>query len=88
MTTTAQMLRQFIIDNFLFGQCDTPLSDEDSFLDNGIIDSTGVLELVSFVEGALGITIDDDELVPDNLDSIRKLLQFIERKQHETALPA
>jgi acyl carrier protein len=73
-------LRDFIRENFLFGQ-DTTLEDDDSFLERGIIDSTGVLELVAFLEKRLHIRIADDDLLPENLDSINNLLRFIESKQ-------
>jgi acyl carrier protein len=56
------------------------LSDEDSLLENGIIDSTGVLELVAFVEEKFQISVEDEELVPENFDSIRKIASFIQRK--------
>jgi len=80
MPNIEQELRQFVIDNFLFGQADGRLSNDDSFLDQGIIDSTGVLELVAFLEEKCQIKIQDQELVPDNLDSINKLVKFLERK--------
>lgn len=73
-------LRQFIIDNFLFGQIDTPLEDDDSFLEQGIIDSTGVLELVAFIEETFGIKVEDEELIPENLDTINNIVAFVERK--------
>lgn len=72
-------LREFIRDNFLYGKEPT-FSDDDSFLEMGLIDSTGVLELVAHLEGRHGFTIEDDELVPENLDSIHNIEQFIERK--------
>ena len=75
-----QELRRFIVDNFLFGQQNGHLSNDDSFLEKGIIDSTGILELVAFLESTYGIKIEDEELVPDNLDSISKLEQFLARK--------
>lgn len=76
-------LRQFVIDNFLFGQGNGNLRSDDSFLDKGIIDSTGVLELVVFLEEKYHIKIDDREFVPDNLDSINNLVRFVEAKlQH------
>jgi len=75
-------LRRFVIDNFLFGQDDTHFSDEDSFVDQGIIDSTGMLELVAFLEQQYRIKIEDEELIPDNLDSINNLVKFIEKKLH------
>jgi acyl carrier protein len=80
MNDLAQSLRQFIKENFLFGQ-DTAFADDDSFLELGIVDSTGVLELVTFIEGRYQITIEDEELVPDNLDSINALVRFIAAKR-------
>ncbi len=74
-----QQLRQFIIDTFLYGRPDG-LRDETSFLEAGIIDSTGVLELISHLEQAYGVHLEDHELVPDNLDSIAKLAAFLEHK--------
>jgi acyl carrier protein len=73
-------LRQFIVENFLFGREDKPLGNDDSLLDLGIIDSTGVLELVGFLEHKYQITIEDEELVPENLDSIERLVRFVSRK--------
>lgn len=83
MAAIDQKVRQFIQENFLFGQGGENLSNDDSFLENGIIDSTGVLELVTFVEQEFPVTIDDDELIPDNLDSINNLVRFIETKLAE-----
>jgi len=80
MNAIEQSLRKFIRENFLFG-ADTPLADGDSFLEMGIIDSTGVLELVDFLEREHGVQVADEELVPENLDSIRNLVTFLERKQ-------
>lgn len=79
MNTTTKELRKFIKETFLFGQEDT-FSDDDSFLEMGIIDSTGVLELVAFIETRFGINIADEELVPENLDSINNLLRFVTSK--------
>jgi acyl carrier protein len=80
MNTIATALRQFIQENFLFGQ-EGVFNNDDSFLELGIIDSTGVLELVAFLENQYSIKIADEELVPDNLDSINNLLRFLETKQ-------
>jgi acyl carrier protein len=74
-------IRSFIVENFLYGQDDGYLSDNVSFLKRGIIDSTGILELVSFIEEKYGIFINDEELVPDNFDSIDKLSTFVSRKK-------
>lgn len=78
-------LRQFITDNFLFGQWDEALTDEDSLMDNGIIDSTGVLELVTHIETTYGIKVQDEELVPENLDSIGNLAVYVEDKRGSAA---
>ena len=67
--------------NALFGSSERSFNDEDSFLEKEIIDSTGVLELVSFVEERFGIEVGDEELIPDNFDSINKLGEYVRRKQ-------
>jgi acyl carrier protein len=78
--TYASEIRAFIVTNFLFGQEGDGFADDQSFLETGIIDSTGLLELVSFVEQRYGISIGDRELVPENLDSLRNISQFVARK--------
>jgi len=85
MDTISQELRTFIINNFLFGDASGRFSftDDDSFQQRGIVDSTGILELVFHLQERYGIDIDDEELVPDNLDSVTKVAQFVERKQSE-----
>lgn len=75
-----EKIRKFINDNFLFGQGESSFTDDDSFLDKGIIDSTGVLELVAFLEEQFGIKVEDEELVPENLDSTNNLVNFINSK--------
>jgi acyl carrier protein len=75
-----QKIRQFIVETFLFGDTDVELSDGDSLLDSGIVDSTGVLELVAFIEDEFEIEVRDEELVPENLDSLDQLAAFVERK--------
>jgi asparagine synthase (glutamine-hydrolysing) len=75
-----QRIRAFILDTFLFTDDPSALEDDDSFLDKGIIDSTGVLELVMFLEDELGIEVDDEELVPENLDSVERVSAFVRRK--------
>ena len=72
-------IRSFIVENFLFGK-DNGLEDDTSFLEEGIIDSTGVLELVSFLEEEYGIAVEDEELVPENLDSINNVITYLEKK--------
>jgi acyl carrier protein len=80
MQNIEQEIREFVTDNFLFGQTSIRLSNYDSFLDQGIIDSTGVLELVAFLEEKYQIKIEDNELTPQYLDSIHKLVKFLETK--------
>ena len=75
-----ETIRKFVIDNYLFGEEGT-LSDEDSFMETGIIDSTGILELVRFLESTYTIKVTDEELLPDNLDSVSKIVSFILAKQ-------
>lgn len=80
-------VRQFVIDNFLFGEGANGLSVQDSLLDQGLIDSTGILELVGFVQEKFGLTVEDEEIIPSNLDSICKVAQFIQRKKGEAVGP-
>ena len=82
MEPLTQELRRFITANFLFGDESGrfTFSDDDSFQELGIIDSTGILELVGHLQEKYAIAISDDELVPDNLDSISKVARFIHRK--------
>lgn len=70
---------KFMVDNFLFGDGEQ-LRDDTSFLEEGIVDSTGILELVTFLEDTYGITIEDDELIPENLDSLKNVAAYVEKK--------
>ncbi len=74
------VVRKFIIENFLFGSSENGLEDSDSFLEKGIIDSTGILELIAYLEEKYGIEIKDEEIVPENLDCIKSIVNFIRRK--------
>lgn len=85
MEQIRQELRRFVVTNFLLGEDDAVLDDDASFIEQGIVDSTGVLELVSFLEQRYAIKLDDEDLVPDNLDSVHNLLAFLERKLHVTS---
>ena len=76
-----QEVRGFIVENFLFGQVDNGLQDSDSLLERGIIDSTGVLEIVSFLEENYEIQVEDEELIPENLDSINNVIEYISKKR-------
>ena len=72
-------IKAFIVENFLFGKEDG-LNGDASFLDEGIVDSTGILELVSFLEEEFLIAVEDEELVPENLDCINNVVAYLERK--------
>jgi acyl carrier protein len=73
-------IRDYILENFLFDSDDGTLSDDASFLDQGIIDSTGIIELINWLEITFSISIGDKEMLPENLDSINKILVFINKK--------
>ena len=73
-------IRSFIFGNFIFDENEDGLENDASFLDEGIIDSTGILELVSFIEATYGIQVEDEELIPEILDSVNDVIPFIERK--------
>ncbi|MFZ2052735.1 MAG: acyl carrier protein [Candidatus Aminicenantales bacterium] len=74
------VLRRFISESFLPQSGLKTFSGSDSFLEKGIIDSTGILELLEFIEERFEIRVEDDEVIPDNLDSLDRLTRFIEVK--------
>jgi acyl carrier protein len=74
-------IRAYVLDNFLFTDDQTALKDSASFLEEGIVDSTGVLELVMFVEQEFQISVDDEEIIPENFDSVLGLVRYLETKQ-------
>lgn len=73
-------LRQFVIENFLFGKPYKGFADDDSFIEHGIIDSTAVMELIAFLEERYRLKLQDQDLIPENLDSINGLAQFVESR--------
>ena len=79
MSDYKSQIRKFVVDSFLFGQAGN-LADDTSFLEGGVIDSTGVLELATHLETSYGIKVKDEELVPENLDSINAIASYLERK--------
>ena len=80
MQSVEQEIRQFIVDSFLFGEVEKSPSNEESLLEQGIVDSTGILEMVAFLESRYGIEIHENELIAANLDSLNKLVDFVGRK--------
>ena len=80
MTEVESKVRKFIEDNFLFREDRTALADSESLIDAGLIDSTGILELVAFLETGFGFTMADADIVPANLDSIKAIIAYVEGK--------
>ena len=78
--TAANALRDFIVENFLFGDTSRPIPDDASLIESGVVDSTGILELVAFLEEKYGIAVADAEIIPANLDTINNLCAYIDRK--------
>ncbi|MBN2020379.1 MAG: acyl carrier protein [Sedimentisphaerales bacterium] len=72
-------IREFVVDNFMFGDGDG-LTDDVSFMGSGIVDSTGMLELIGFIEETYGVKVRDEELIPENFDSVSRLTKFVETK--------
>jgi acyl carrier protein len=75
-----EQVRNFVVKNFYVPDPQS-LSDSASLLDLGVIDSTGVLEVIGFLEDTFGITVEDDEMLPENLDSIERISAFVARKK-------
>lgn len=75
-----EKVRCYILENYLFTEDQSELNNEDSFLDKGIIDSTGILEVIFFLEEEFGISVDDDEMIPENLDSVNNIVKYINLK--------
>jgi acyl carrier protein len=74
-------LLDFVVTNYLFGDTTRAPGDDDSLVEGGIIDSTGVMELIEFLESQFGIEVSDEDTVPANLDTIANLTRFVQRKQ-------
>lgn len=73
-------LKEFLLQNFLLGKGASALKDDQSFLDSGIVDSTGVLEFVNFLQETWSINVEDAELLPENFDSLNNLTRFVTGK--------
>lgn len=74
-------VRDYVLENYLFTDDQAKLQNTDSFLEKGIIDSTGVLEMIAFLEQEFAIRVEDDEMVPENLDSVNNIITYITNKQ-------
>jgi len=80
MQNIKQEIREYIVDSFLFGDNETSFSDDDSFMENSILDSTGILDVILFIEEKYNIKVEEDETLPENLDSLNNLEKFIVHK--------
>ena len=76
-----QQVRDYILQNYLFSTDANALQDEVSLMKSGVIDSTGVLELIMFLQERFAIEVADEEMVPDNLDSVSNIVSFVARKR-------
>jgi acyl carrier protein len=85
MRNIEEMIRTYIAENMLFSDNGYPHSDSASFLEEGIVDSMGIMELVMFVEENFNVTVEDEELVPDNFDSVGRLAAYVRSKSLATA---
>lgn len=78
--TIESTVRSYVLENYLFTDVESELDSNDSFLEKGIIDSTGVLEIILFLEEEFFIKVRDQEMIPDNLDSVSNIVNFIKKK--------
>jgi acyl carrier protein len=82
MSTIERTIRQFVIDNFFFGEENQEFHNENSLIEKGVIDSMGMLGLISFVQETYGIKVEDQELVPENWDSVSRIASFVQSKNN------
>lgn len=75
-------VRNYVLENYLFTDDEAALNDDDSFMELGIIDSTGILEVISFLEEEFGIQVEDDEMIPENLDSVDNIVAYMSKKNN------
>ena len=87
MQQIEQEVRQFVIENFVFESDDRGFSNDASFFDTGLIDSMGVLTLVEFVKDRYGVSVEDDELLPENWDSVNRIATFVQARLSRVAVP-
>ena len=85
MSSIEETIRSYIAENILFSDNGYTYSDDTSFLEEGIVDSMGIMELVMLVDEGFGITVEDEEVIPDNFDSVSKLAAYIRKKSSAAA---
>lgn len=76
-----QVIREYVLENYLFTDDESELNNDDSFLEKGILDSTGILEIINLIEETFNFKVEDDEMVPENLDSVNNIVAYIDRKK-------
>jgi acyl carrier protein len=81
--STEKKVRDYILENYLFTDDESALGNDDAFLEKGILDSTGMLEVIYFLEDEFEVSVADQEMVPENLDSVNRIVAYVERKQAE-----
>ena len=81
MQGVKDQVKGYLLDNFLMGGMDQDIQDETSLMDSHILDSTGFIELISYLEEQFQIQVSDDEMVPDNLDSLKNIAHFVSNKR-------
>ena len=84
MSSIEERIRDYIAENILFSDNGYPYPDDTSFLEEGIVDSMGIMELVMLVDEGFGITVEDEEVIPDNFDSVSRLAAYIRLKSTAT----
>jgi acyl carrier protein len=77
-------IRTYILENFLFTDDASAIGLDDSLLENGIVDSTGMMEIITFLESDLDVKVADEDMTPENLDSINRLVSYVQRKRQAT----
>lgn len=73
-------IRGYILNNYLFSTDESALDDNISLMETGVLDSTGILEIIMYLEDTFGIEVADEEMVPENLDSVTNIVAFVKRK--------
>lgn len=76
-----QVIRKYVLENYLFTDDDSELDNNDSFLEKGVLDSTGILEIINLIEETFSLKVEDDEMIPENLDSVNNIVAYIGRKK-------
>ena len=77
-----EQIRGYVLENYLFTDDQSALNSDDSFLEKGILDSTGILEVIYFIEDEFDIKVEDEEMIPENLDSVNRIVAYIQKKQN------